>query len=155
MFLSEDQKDYARNKADKTTLVYKDQNGQISRLTVRQFKSKKEFLKWKRISDESYHGISNGDECFYKHKVSIGSAEQECKEEDLEQEAEYRQSVLHRYRIVEEKLRKGLTRKQFRRLKLHIEDQLTEDEIAKIENVGQSSVSYSLSKAEERIKKIF
>ena len=62
MFLSEDQKDYARNKADKTALVYKDQNGQISRLTVRQFKSKKEFLKWKRISDESYHGISNGDE---------------------------------------------------------------------------------------------
>jgi Putative helix-turn-helix protein, YlxM / p13 like. len=56
---------------------------------------------------------------------------------------------------VEEKLRKGLTRKQFRRLKLHIEDQLTEDEIAKMENVGQSSVSYSLSKAEERIKKIF
>ncbi len=155
MFLSEDQKDYARNKADKTALVYKDRNGQINRLTVQQFKSKKEFLKWKRFSDESYHGISNGDECFYKHRVSIGSAEQEIKEKDFEQETEYRQSVLQRYHVVEEKLRKGLTRKQFRRFKMYVEDQLTEDEIAEIEKVGQSSVSYSLLKAEERIKKMF
>ena len=108
-----------------------------------------------RNKADPYHGISNGDECFYKHRVSIGSAEQEIKEEDFEQETEYRQSVLQRYHVVEEKLRKGLTRKQFRRFKMYVEDQLTEDEIAEIEKVGQSSVSYSLLKAEERIKKMF
>jgi len=154
MFLSEDQKDYARNITDPTAIVYKDRKGQINRLTVQQFKDKKEFKKWKDISDESYHTISKGDECFYKHKVSIGSAEHKSRAAALKQEMEYRKSVLHRYHITEDKLRKGLTKKQYRRFKMHVEDQLTEKEIARIENVGQPSVSDSLSKAEERIKKI-
>ena len=39
MFLSEDQKDYARNKADPEALVYRDRNSQTYRLTEFQFKN--------------------------------------------------------------------------------------------------------------------
>ena len=77
MFLSEDQKDYARNKADPEALVYRDRNSQIYRLTEFQFKNQEEFEKWKNISDESYHRISNGDSRYYKHKVCIGIEELE------------------------------------------------------------------------------
>ena len=155
MFFSEDQKTYALNKADPAALIYRDRNGQIYRLTAQQFKDQEDFIKWKHISDESYHGISNGEETYYKHKVSIGSGELISKSDDTEQEMEYRRSVLRLYHIAEEKLRKGLTQKQFRRFKMRTEDQLTEDEIARIENVGQPAISYSLSKAAERIKKLF
>ena len=155
MFLSEDQKTYALNKADPGALVYKDRNGQINRLTARQFKDQEEFVRWKHISDESYHVIANGEETYYKHKVSLGDGEPQSISDEKDQEIEYRQSVLRRYRIVEKKLRKALTGKQFRRLKMRVEDQLTEDEIAKIENVGQPSISASLSQAAERIKKVF
>lgn len=155
MFLSEDQKDYARNKADPEALVYRDRNSQTYRLTEFQFKNQEEFEKWKSISDESYHRISNGDSRYYKHKVCIGIEELENEPMASEQDSEYRQFILRCYHSVVRKLCKGLTQKQFRRLKLYTEYQMTEKEIAELENIGQSSVSASLSKAERRIKKIF
>ena len=109
----------------------------------------------KNISDESYHRISNGDSRYYKHKVCIGMDELENEPMDSEQDSEYRQFILRCYHSVVRKLCKGLTQKQFRRLKLYTEYQMTEKEIAELENIGQSSVSASLSKAERRIKKIF
>ena len=47
--------DYALNKLDREAIVCKTAIGAYIRLTVADFSSREEFLKWKAISDQDYH----------------------------------------------------------------------------------------------------
>lgn len=156
MFFPEDQNDYARNKSDSGAIVYKDQKGRLHLVTVSDFPGQQEFDRLKLESDEMYHEIFQGDRTYYDHKVSIGKQELESMSSvDIQTAMEHRKSVLQRYRIVEKKLRTILTKTQFRRYKMHVELRMTQEEIAKAENVCQSTVSETLSAAEKRIDRFF
>ena len=153
MFFPKDQNDYALNKADPDAIVYRDRKDKLHRLTAPEFESPEEFEKWKRISDESYHGIFKGDHRYYKHKVSLGKQDLECTSTaELERAISHRQSVLRRYRLVEKKLQRVLTRTQLRRFKMHHEYQMSQEEIAAVEGVSQCMVSKSIASAEKRIQ---
>lgn len=156
MFFPKDQNDYALNKADPGAIVYRDRKDRLYRLTLPQFESPEEFERWKRISDESYHGIFKGDHRYYKHKVSLGKqALESTSSAEVERAISHRQSVLRRYRLVEKQLQKVLTRTQLRRFKLRYENQMSLEEIAATEKVCHSTVSESIAEAKTRVEKFF
>ena len=156
MLFPKDQNDYALNIADPDAIVYRDRMNQLHRLTAPQFESPEEFARWKRISDESYHGIFKKDRNYYDHKVSLGKQDPEsASTAEMERAMRQRRSILRRYRAVEKKLQKILTRTQLRRYKMRHEGQMTLEEIAEAEKVCHPTVLETLTEAELRIEKKF
>lgn len=153
MLFPKDQNDYALNIADPDAIVYRDRMNQLHRLTAPQFESPEEFARWKRISDELYHGIFKKDRCYYDHKVSLGKQEPESiSAAEMERAMCHRRSILRRYRAMEKKLQKILTKTQLRRYKMRHEGQMTLEEIAESENVWHTAVSQSLAEADLRVE---
>ena len=151
--------DYALNKKDTEAIVYIDAEGGITRLSTDDFSSEEEFRCWKSWSDENYHSIENGNHLFANHTLSLdlladGSATAPGTDIRLEATQEKaRQAILFSYYVAEIKGR--LTEIQFRRLWLYLVNDLTEAEIASIEQVGQRRVSSSILSAKRKIKNIF
>ena len=127
MFIPATEDDYTRNKADPDAIVSLDANKNLSRMTAAQFDSPGTFIRWKQVSDEDYHESHRGDWRYRDHTVSLGRYEATLSTERDEQERVERERIHEFYLEVDRKLRKLLTNKEYRRLKMFYERDLTEE----------------------------
>ena len=156
MFFPKSQNDFALNLSDEEAIVYRDANYVLHRLTKDDFASEKEFRRWKRWSNTSYHMIFKGDRNFYEHKVSLGRLEFTLGTTYAAQLSFLQQLKRHLlYLKVHHKLRKILNQTQYRRFIMAYELNLSQSEIAEIEGVSQAMISKSISSAEKKIRENF
>lgn len=147
--------DYTRNQADPDAIVSLDVKKNLKRMTAEQFESFDAFIHWKQVSDESYHEIHRGDRGYKDHTVSLGRYEAVLSTEHEEQEKAEREQVHELYLEVVCNLRRILTNKEYRRLMMFYDEDLSEEQIARLENTSQSAISQSLTNAIEKAKKYF
>ena len=155
MFIPVTEDDYTRNKADPDAIVSLDANRNLSRMTAAQFESLDAFMCWKHVSDEDYHESHRGDWRYRDHTVSLGRYETTLSTERDEQERAENERIHAFYLEVDRKLRKLLTNKEYRRLKMFYERDLNEESIARIEGTSQPAISLSLTSAIRKAKKYF
>ena len=65
--------DYALNKKDKDSIVYKGCDGYEQRISREQFATEEEFLFWKSWSDKDYRETDYKDAYYYRHIVQLNS----------------------------------------------------------------------------------
>ena len=155
MFIPVTEDDYTRNKADPDAIVSLDANRNLSRMTAAQFESLDAFMCWKHVSDEDYHESHRGDWRYRDHTVSLGRYETTLSTERDEQKRAEHERIHAFYLEVDRKLRKLLTNKEYRRLKMFYERDLNEEAIARIEGTSQPAISMSLTSAIRKAKKYF
>ena len=155
MFIPVTEDDYTRNKADRDAIVSLDANKNLSRMTASQFESPEVFKRWKRVSDEDYHKSHREDWKYKDHTVSLGKYEATLSTERDEQESAVREQIHDFYLEVDRQLRKILTNKEYRRLKMFYERDLTEEAIARLEGTSQPAISMSLTSAIGKARKYF
>ena len=150
---------YALNKKDPDAIVYTDADRHIIRLTREDFDTEADFLKWKAWSDENYHDEERADHVEDNHTTSLAELPDKAGAVDgpeiiIEQRIE---KLEHERYTAETVIRvKGyLTEKQFRRLWLYCVGDLTQQQIADAEEVGQRRISTSITSAIKKIKKYF
>ena len=150
--------DYALNKQDPESIVYKSSTGVHIRLTRLDFASPEEFERWKHWSDEDYHEIERQDHIYHNHTLTASVlAEIVLAAFSPEEEVMDRQDRMEReqlYRAIRNALETQLTPAQRRRLWLYAVDGLTEDEIASKEQVRQQSVSKRINAAKKILRKV-
>ena len=146
--------DYALNKQDRDAIVCGSVTGVHIRLTRSDFSSEEEFKKWKAWSDRDYHTAEKAGRAYYDNRLPLAdwavpnapSAEELLLEADGTDTA--RAALIQR-------VRNGLTEKQYRRLRLYYLEGLSEREIARLEGVGQQRVSRSIRTGKKAMEKIF
>ena len=147
---------YALNKKDPDSIVYTDADRRIIRLTRADFDTEADFLRWKAWSDENYHDEEKGDHVEDKHTTPLdetaGAVDgpEVIIERRIEKQAQERYTAETVIRV-----RGQLTEKQFRRLWMYCVDDLTQQQIAEVEAVGQQRISTSITAAIKRIRKLF
>lgn len=148
--------DFALNKVDKAAIVCQSVTGDHVRLTREDFSSEEEFVLWKNWSDCDYQEIDRvgrfDDECLSfdaQRDTSVPSAE------DIVLSPYTVEEQVKRQQRLEQVIKKILTPKQYRRLCMYYIDGKDEAEIAKLENVNQSSVSRSISKGTKIVERFF
>ena len=150
--------DYALNKQDPDSIVYKSSTGVHIRLTRLDVASPEEFERWKHWSDEDYHEIERQDHIYHNHTLTASVlAEIVLAAFSPEEEVMDRQDRMEReqlYRAIRNALETQLTPAQRRRLWLYAVDGLTEDEIASKEQVRQQSVSKRINAAKKILRKV-
>lgn len=150
--------DYALNKQDPDSIVYKSSTGVHIRLTRLDFASPEEFERWKHWSDEDYHEIERQDHIYHNHTLTASVlAEIVLAAFSPEEEVMDRQDRMEReqlYRAIRNALETQLAPAQRRRLWLYAVDGLTEDEIASKEQVRQQSVSKRINAAKKILRKV-
>ena len=151
---------YALNKLDPDAIVYMDADGRLVRLTRNDFATEDEFLAWKSWSDENFHDEEKRDHIYANHtnplvenpdKPSLVAASLEAvvvRRSEQEEQA-------RRFAELRSLMRDKLTERQFRRLWLYCAEDMTEQEIADMEGVGQQRVSNSIKAALKKIRKFF
>lgn len=144
--------DYTRNKADKLAIVSVDANRKIYRTTADQLPIPKLFSLWKEWSDNDYRNTHLSNRYEHEHTVSLGNYEWTLTTDDVVQGEADRERRHNLYLKVDRKLKEILTKKQYHRFKMRVELDMSEDEIAAVEHVGQPSISECLANAIERIK---
>ena len=119
-----------------------------------------EFLAWKSWSDENFHDEEKRDHIYANHtnplvenpdKPSLVAASSEAvvvRRSEQEEQA-------RRFAELLALMREKLTERQFRRLWLHCAEDMTEQEIADMEGVGQQRVFNSIKAALKKIRKFF
>lgn len=65
--------DYALNKKDKNSIVYRSCDGSEQCITRNDFANEEEFLFWKKWSDEDYQQTDYEDGYYHRHIVSLDS----------------------------------------------------------------------------------
>lgn len=65
--------DYAVNKKEKDSIVYRGCDGNEQRITRSDFATEEEFLFWKKWSDEDYQQTDYEDAYYHRHIVSLDS----------------------------------------------------------------------------------
>ena len=85
--------DYTRNQADPDAIVSLDVKKNLGRMTAEQFESFDAFMRWKQVSDESYHEIHRGARSYNDHTVSLGRYEAVLSTEHEEQEKAEREQI--------------------------------------------------------------
>ena len=146
--------DYALNKQDRDAIVCGSVTGVHIRLTRSDFSSEEEFQKWKAWSDRDYHTTEKAGRAYHDNRLPLAdwavpnapSAEELLLEADGTDTA--RAALIQR-------VRNGLTEKQYRRLRLYYLEGLSEREIARLEGVGQQRVSRSIRTGKKAMEKIF
>lgn len=147
---------YALNKKEPDAIVYTDADRRIIRLTRADFDTEADFLRWKAWSDENYHDEEKGDHVEDKHTTPLdetaGAVDgpEVIIERRIEKQAQERYTAETVIRV-----RGQLTEKQFRRLWMYCVDDLTQQQIAEVEAVGQQRISTSITAAIKRIRKLF
>ena len=63
--------DYALNKKDKGSIVYKGCDGSEQRISREQFATEEEFMFWKSWSDEDYRETDYKDSYYHRHIVHL------------------------------------------------------------------------------------
>lgn len=149
--------DYALNKMAPDAIIYMDAAGEVTRLTQADFSSLEEFQRWKVWSDENYHATEKANHVFYNHTRSLHGLSEKAiavpSPEDAAMEAQEQQERQELCRLLLEGLDGCLTVTQRRRLWLYCVDGLTEEMIARAENVKQQSIAECLWRAKEKLKK--
>lgn len=140
--------DYAINKRDPNAIVYRGADGAITRLTKEYFPSESEFRFWKAWSDNAYHETDKQDQKYKKRIVSLELAPPYV---DLPESDE---DPALKCRLLLDRLRSVLSKKQFRRLCLYRLAHLTEAEIAHLEGVSQQGVSDCLTRITKKIEEL-
>lgn len=146
--------DYALNKQDQDAIVCRSVTGVHIRLTRSDFSSEEEFQKWKAWSDRDYHTTEKTGRTYHDNRLpladwavpSIPSAEELLLEADG--------AGADRAALIQ-RVRNGLTEKQYRRLYLYYLEGLSEGEIARLEGVGQRRISTSIMLGRKKLVKIF
>ena len=150
---------YALNKRDPEAIVYKSATGLHIRLTREDFDTEEEFLAWKLWSDQDLHEEEKENYDYAKHTVSLeaipeSSVTVPSMETSMELRVDRRRHIHHAVETVRS-VQRILTQRQYRRLWMYCVEQMTQQQIAAIEGVGQRRISTSLSAAEKKIKKFF
>ena len=147
----------ALNKMNPASIVCSDAAGNYVHITQADFDTEEEFLFWKNWSDNEYEETEHIGRKYYDNNVSLDE-DINVAGESLENEliAAIDSVVYDRKRAKQlEQVRSILTATQFRRLwKYHVLD-MTEQEIADAEGVGQQRISNSITGAHKKIKKFF
>ena len=145
---------FALNKNDPDAIVYPDANGRLVRLTREDFASEEEFLHWKAWSDNDFHDEENSDHIQSNHTLPFDSTPEDemasPPPDEVMEMAEQRQEQRKSAYLQTEQIRSRLTQKQFRRLWMYSVDKKTEEEIARLEGVKQSSISESISRTRKK-----
>ncbi len=146
---------YALNKKDPDAIVYRDAEGNIIRLTRRDFESEEEFLKFKRWSDEDYRQEENREQRHGRRTVSLTSiSEQSATSPSVEESIDEKLEEMRTDEIM--KLLGsdscGLSEIQRRRVSMYYEDRMSEEEIAEKEHISQQAVSKSLRAGMKTLK---
>lgn len=144
--------DYALNKLDKEAIVCPSATGVHIRLTREDFASEEEFLFWKKLSDGDYKGIESAGRDYYDNCISLSDIQSSgVSAEDTflapllsAEQKEQRTALLQLVKTI-------LTETQYRRLKLHLVDGLSIEQIAQREGVTHQSISECLAVAKGRI----
>ena len=148
--------DFVLNKRDSTSIVCRRVTGDHVRLKSDEFSDEIEFSRWKQWSDNDYHRIEldgrYDDDCISldsQQEVQTQSAEDIILAPYIEVEQ------MEARRILIEKVKSILTKKQFRRMCMYYLDGMSEAKIAALEGVNQSSISRSISKGTKAVEKFF
>lgn len=150
---------YAINKLDPDAIVYPDAYGENTRLTRDNFDSEEEFQKWKTWSDANLHEEEKRDHLEANHTVPEDSLHTaRSTESDPETLLVRLFDRTKRDALTAETMllvRRLLTKKQFKRLWMYYAEEMTQQEIADSEGVGQRRISTSISAAVRKIRKYF
>ncbi len=151
--------DYARNKKDRTAIVYCDADGRITRLTREDFVSLEEFLRWKAWSDACYHIMEKADHLYADNTLSLDNLSEAAVAVSPLEDAVLRQEETAKrdtdYRLLASAMETCLTETQRRRFWLYHVDGLNEYEIARAENVQQQNISKSIRAARKKLQTFF
>ena len=147
--------DYALNKLDPDAIVCKSVTGDPVRITRADFADEEEFLKWKAWSDENYHDGEKAEHVYANHTAPLDAVETEA---NAAPSPELIMERMENKRYSEEmivRLRGHLTEKQFRRFWQHHVDGLSVEALAINEERAHSSISESITAAQEKILTFF
>jgi len=150
--------DYAINKKDPDSIVFKTATGTYIRLHRKDFSSDEEFQKWKDWSDEDYHIQDVENHTYMKHTVGMEETTEQGETPSPEQLLFEQYDQMDRERFVSlllEGINTCLSEPQRRRLLKYYFEGQTQEEIAKSENVAHQNVAESLWRAKEKLKKFF
>lgn len=147
--------DYASNKKDRDSIVYKGVDGNEERITRENFSSEEEFLFWKSWSDEDYKRTDYANTYYHRHIVgldAIGSSliTVPSPEEMLILKTE-RIEHMHQAKEMVKEIAALLTKVQFRRLWLHFALGTNVRSIAQKEGVVHSCIVESITSAQKKI----
>lgn len=148
---------YALNKKDSDAIIYKDAYGSITRLTVSDFGSIKEFRKWKNWAKMKGYTEEKKEHIHRNHTVSMTGFEEllnsiPSSEENTDQQEH---SDSNQQNSMLEQIKSVLTETQFRRLWMYEALGKSMEEIAVREGVSITAVFYSIQSAHKKSEKIF
>lgn len=148
---------YVLNKKDPDAIVYPSANGKPIRITRDDFSTEKEFLAFKKWSDENFHEEEKLDHRESNHTLAadeLSEAALAVPATDVVLERQHSRN--EKRRAASEmvvKLKDKLTETQFRRLWMYYVDGMTIDRIGEIEGVSHQNISKSIIAATKKIKK--
>lgn len=148
---------YALNKRNSDAIVYKTADDQIILLTKDDFETEADFQKWKVWSDENYHTEEKREHIHSDHLCQRGQLPEVDQVKQLEAIVEHRIERAERQQLSAEtiiRVKEKITEKQFRRLWMYYVDGMTQEEIARVESVGQRRISESIMSAMKKIRKL-
>ena len=147
--------DYALNKKDKDSIVYKGCDGSEQRISREQFATEEEFMFWKSWSDEDYRETDYKDSYYHRHIVHLNSIGTSPVTVFSPEEMMINQiERIERIQKAKEKvllLAKCVTTAQFRRMWFHLALGENVRSIAKREGVVHSCIVESIATAKKKI----
>ena len=147
--------DYAVNKKEKDSIVYRGCDGNEQRITRSDFATEEEFLFWKKWSDEDYKQTDYEEAYYHRHIVSLDSTDgsilaDTSPEEILISKIDCAERVQQaKARVI--LLASYLTRVQFRRIWHHYALGENVRKIASQEGVVHSCIVASIKAATKKI----
>lgn len=149
--------EHALNKRDSTAIVYSDAYGNIIRLTEADFKSVKEFRKWKNWADMKNHSEEKKEHIHRNHTISLSQIEGTVvvvqSTESSIVVSDERNDRIQQSSLLIKRLKDCLSEKQYRRLWLYHVEKMDTYQIATIEGITHQSISESLQSARKKIIK--
>jgi len=140
--------DYALNKKDRNSIIYKGCDGYEQRITREYFSSEEEFLFWKYWSDEDYRVTDNADSYYHRHIADIDELANGClstlSPEDSIMAAIKRTEEIESAKNKVKTIMAIITDIQFRRIWRHYVMGFKMRDIAKIEGVAHPNIVKSI-----------
>ena len=140
--------DYALNRLDKESIVCQSVIDTPIRLTREDFSSDEEFEYWKTWSDDDYHKIQlagrDDDNCL-AFSDTLDDVAQSAEDALLCNMAEAEKSV--KQAAISQRIKKLLTKVQYRRLWMRYVENLKVEDIAAVEGVSKQAIYKCLDKA--------
>lgn len=147
--------DYAVNKKEKDSIVYRGCDGNEQRITRSDFATEEEFLFWKKWSDEDYKQTDYEDAYYHRHIVSLdstgGSILADTSPEEILISKIDRAERVQQAKTKVFLLASYLTRVQFRRIWHHYALGENVRKIASQEGVVHSCIVASIKAATKKI----